>query len=211
MQAYISHCNRLRQRRQKIDHDHETHGETTESTKLLQENEFPKIMHRRVNPAPTLRKQHLPVIRSNSIRMSVPNELCLETGEMLEEERGQVTIFTEMQQILHMQGIDAILRVVLDELVRDEQGLVCIGGSQAIEGETTRQTGDGTEKTLECFSHVMRDKVFVHLREKGSWIHEKKKRKKDKLTCIIVIKDCFAFANSVSPQAPKSFLSWIIL
>ena len=37
--AYISHGN-------KIDHDHETHRETTESTKLLQEDKFSKIMHR---------------------------------------------------------------------------------------------------------------------------------------------------------------------
>jgi len=51
-------------------------------------------------------------------------------------ERGQVTIFTEMQEILHMQGVDAIFRVVLDELVRNERGLVRVGGSQAIEGET---------------------------------------------------------------------------
>ena len=65
-----------------------------------------------------------------------------------------------------MQGVDAVFRVVLDELVRNEQGLVRVGGSQAIEGETTRQTGDETEKTLECFSHMMRDKVFIHLKRK---------------------------------------------
>ena len=92
-------------------------------------------MHRRVNPAPTLRKQHPPVIRSNSVRIGVPNGwLRLETREILEE-RGQVTIFTEMQEILHMQGVDAVFRVVLDELVRNERGLVRVGGSQAMEGE----------------------------------------------------------------------------
>ena len=126
--AYISHGN-------KIDHDHETHRETVESTKLLQENKFSKIMHRRVNPTPTLRKQHPPVIRSNSVRIGVPNGwLRLEPREILEE-RGQVTIFTEMQEILHMQGVDAVFRVVLDELVRNERGLVRVGGSQAMEGE----------------------------------------------------------------------------
>ena len=139
--------------------------------------------------------------------MGVPNELRLEAREMFEEERGQVTIFTEVQEILHMQGVDAIFRVVLDELVRDEQGLVRVGGPQAIEGETTRQTSDGAEKTLECFSHVMRDEVFIHLKKRRLGSQEKKKERKKKLTCIIVIKDCFAFASSVSPQAPKSFLS----
>jgi len=64
--------------------------------------------------------------------MGVPNELRLETREMLEEERGQVTIFTEMQEVLHVQGVDTIFRVVLDELVRNEQGLVRVGGSQSI-------------------------------------------------------------------------------
>jgi len=67
--------------------------------------------------------------------MGIPNELRLETREMLEEERGQVTIFTEMQEILHMQGVDAVFRVVLDEQVRNERGLVRVGGSQAMEGE----------------------------------------------------------------------------
>ena len=78
--AYISHGNKCRQ---KIDHDHEMHRQTIESTKLLQENKFSKIMHRRVNPAPTLRKQHPPVIRSNSVRIGVPNNCVLKRGKCL--------------------------------------------------------------------------------------------------------------------------------
>jgi len=92
--------------------------------------------------------------------MGVPNELRFKTREMLEEERGQVSIFTEMQDV------DAILPVVLDKLVHNEQGLVRDGGSQAIEGETTRQIDDRTEKSLECFGHVIRDKVFIRLKRK---------------------------------------------
>ena len=51
-----------------------------------------------------------------------------------------------------------------------------VGGPQAIEGETTRQTGDGTEKTLECFGHVMRDEVFVHLKRKRQLDFREKKK-----------------------------------
>ena len=51
----------------------------------------------------------------------------------------------------------------MDELVGDEEWLVCIGGAQTIEGEATGQTSDGSEQRLEGFRHVMRDEVFVDL------------------------------------------------
>jgi hypothetical protein len=40
---------------------------------------------------------------------------------------------------------------------------VGIGSPQAIERETTRQTGNRSEQTLESLSHVMRDEVLVDL------------------------------------------------
>ena len=72
-------------------------------------------------------------------------------------------ILSEMQEILHMQRIDVIFRVVVDELVGDEVRLEGIRGAETIEGEATGQTSDGSEQRLEGLRHVMRDEVFVDL------------------------------------------------
>ena len=98
----------------------ETHRETAETAKLLQGDEFPEIVNCRVDPAATLRQQNFPVIRSHGVLMSIPDELRFEEGEVLEEQRSKVWIFTKMQKVLHMQCVDTILRVVVDKLVEDE-------------------------------------------------------------------------------------------
>ena len=72
-----------------------------------------------------------------------------------------------MQEILHVQRIDTVLGVVLDNLVADEERLVRIRGAETVERETTGQTGDGTEQTLESLGHVMRDEVFVDLHHRN--------------------------------------------
>lgn len=68
-----------------------------------------------------------------------------------------------MQQILHVQRVDAILGVVLDDLVADEQRLVRVGCAETVEGETTGQTGDGAEQRLERLRHVVGNEVLVNL------------------------------------------------
>ena len=99
-------------------------------------------MHRGVDPTPTLRQQNLPVIGGDGVRMCIPNELRLEVGEVLEQQGRQVSIFTEMEQVLHVQSVDTVLRVVPDDLVTDEERLVGIGSTKTIKCETTRKTGD---------------------------------------------------------------------
>ena len=130
---------------QQVKHDDEAHGETAEAAKLVKEDKFAQVGHGRVDPAATLRQQDLPVVGSNRERMGIANELSLEEREVLEQESRQVTIFSEMQQVLHVQRVDAILRIVLDKLVADEQRLVCVRRPETIERETTGQTGDGSE------------------------------------------------------------------
>lgn len=110
----VGSCDGLNEGRQKIDHDDEAHGETTETAELVQEDEFTEIVHGRVNPTPTLRQQNLPIIWRHCVSMSIPDELRLEVGEVLQEKCGHVTIFSKVQKILHMQRIHTILRVVLD-------------------------------------------------------------------------------------------------
>ena len=140
--TYVCHGDRLNDGRHKIYEDNETHGETAETAKLVQEDELGQVVHRRVDPTPTLRQQNLPVIGGDGVRMCIPNELRLEVGEVLEQQGRQVSIFTEMEQVLHVQSVDTILRVVPDDLVTDEERLVRIGGTEAIQGETTGQTSD---------------------------------------------------------------------
>ena len=100
--TYVSDRDGLNERRQQIDHDDETHGEAAETTQLIQEEQLSQVVHRRVNPTPTLREQNLPVVRSNRVGVGVPNELCLVVREVLEQQRSQVTIFTKVQQVLHV-------------------------------------------------------------------------------------------------------------
>ena len=82
--------------------------------------------------------------------MGITDELSLERREVLQQQGRKVPILSEMQQILHMQRVDAVLRVVVNELVGDEQRLVRVGCAQTVEGETTGETGDRTEKGLKA-------------------------------------------------------------
>ena len=66
-----------------------------------------------------------------------------------------------------MQRINTVFGIVLDQLVRDEERLVGVGRSETVERETTRQTSDGTEKTLEGFGHVMGNEVLVDLHHRN--------------------------------------------
>jgi hypothetical protein len=116
-----------------------------------------------VDPATTLREENLPVVGRDGVRVRVTDELGLERGEVLEEERREVPILSEVQQVLHVQRVDAVLGVVLDELVRDEERLVGVGGAQAVERETTGQACNGAEQAFERLGHVVRDEVLVDL------------------------------------------------
>ena len=69
-----------------------------------------------------------------------------------------------MQQVLHMQRVHPIFRVILDDLVGDEERFVGVCGSKSIHSETTGKTGDRSEETLECLGQVMGDEVFVDLK-----------------------------------------------
>jgi hypothetical protein len=68
-----------------------------------------------------------------------------------------------VQQVLHVQGVDVVLWVVLDHLVGYQKWFVGTRSPQAIERETTRQTGNRSAQILESLGHVMRDEVLVEL------------------------------------------------
>ena len=120
-------------------------------------------MHCTVDPTTTLREQDLPVIGGNSVGVGITNELGLEHGEVLQEEGGKVSIFTKVQQVLHVESVDTVFGVVGNKLVRDEEWLVGVRRAQAVESETTGQAGDGSKERLEGLGHVMGQEVLVHL------------------------------------------------
>lgn len=162
-QTYVCYRHRRNKRRYQIDHHDETHGETAETAQFIKEDKFAKVVHGRVDPTPPLGQQNLPVVGSHRICMSVANELRLEIREVLKKKCGEVSIFSEVQQVLHVQCVHTILRVVLDQLVGDEERFVRIRSPQAVERETTGQTCHRTEETLECLGHVVGDEVLVDL------------------------------------------------
>lgn len=77
-------------------------------------------MYRRVDPSSSLRQEDLGRVGRNSLGVRVSYEFSLVGWEMLEDQGGQVSIFTQVQQVLQVEGIDAVLRVLVDDLVGDE-------------------------------------------------------------------------------------------
>lgn len=142
-------------RANQINENEEPHRETTEPKEFRKDNQLQKIMHRRVDPSPSLRKQDAPRLGRHSVRDRVRRELGLERREVLHHERRQETIFTEREQILLVQGVDVGLGVFLDDSVRDDDRPSFVGGTDAVEGETTGQARHGAEKTLECLGQMM--------------------------------------------------------
>ena len=83
--THICNRDRLDNGGQEVDHDNETHRETAEATEPVKEYQLAEVVYCRVDPATTLRQQHLPVVRCDSESMRITNELSLEVREMFEE------------------------------------------------------------------------------------------------------------------------------
>ena len=74
--------------------DHER-GRLTETAHVGQEHEFSQIVDSRVDPTTTLRDEDAPAIRSNRHGEGVGRELGLVAWEVLEDQRREVSIFSE--------------------------------------------------------------------------------------------------------------------
>ena len=94
---------------------------------------------------------------------SVGGEFSTEGREVLEQESSQVTIFTKRQQVLLVQSIDVRFRVLFDNSVGDDDRPPLVSSSNPVHGETTGQTCDRAEQTLEGLGQVVRDVVLVNL------------------------------------------------
>jgi len=95
--------------------------------------------------------------------VSIPDKLGLVGGEVFQEQSRQVTILSQVQQVLHMERIDPVLRIVVKKLIGDEEGFMGVWSAQAVESETTGKTSNRPEETFESLGHVVRDEIFVDL------------------------------------------------
>ena len=99
---------------EQVDEDEEAHRETAETAELIEEDKFAQVVHGRVDPTTTLGEQNPPVIGGYSERVSVADELSLEIREVFEQQCRKVTIFTKVEEVLHVQRVDSVFRVILD-------------------------------------------------------------------------------------------------
>jgi hypothetical protein len=74
---------------------------------------------------------------------------------MLHHQRREVSIFTEREQVLLVQGIDIDLGIFVNDSSRNDDRSALVGRSDSVDTETTGQTGDGSEKTLEGLGQMM--------------------------------------------------------
>jgi hypothetical protein len=141
----------------------EPHRETTNATKFRQDSKLAQVMDGRVDPTTTLREQHTPRGRRHGPSDRIGLELGLERRKVLHEERRQEPIFTQREQVLLVKRVNIGLSVLVDDTVGDEDRTALVSGTNTIEGEASRETGHGTEQTLESLGEMVGNVVLVNL------------------------------------------------
>ena len=68
-------------------------------------------------PRHTLRKQDFPVVRSHRESVCVSNKFGLVRREMFQDQGGEVPVLSQMQEVLHVQRVDSVLLVFVDDLL----------------------------------------------------------------------------------------------
>ena len=69
-----------------------------------------------INPTTSLRDENLPCLWGSSSCQSVRGKRCLHVREVLGQQGGEITIFSEVQQVLLVKSIDFVVGVFLDEI-----------------------------------------------------------------------------------------------
>lgn len=77
-------------------------------------------MHSRVDPTTTLREEHTPVLGRRSLGLGIAHKDGLVVAKVLEHECRKVTILTEVEQVLGVQRVDAILGVGVYDAIGDK-------------------------------------------------------------------------------------------
>lgn len=123
-------------------------------------------MHSRVDPSTSLRQQHLKLVRYDCLTHSLRDKNLFTLREGLKHECGQVSVLTKEEEILCVQCIDNVLRVVFDDVRvgkdRDPVVLAALGGLDTVHAETTGETGNTAKDGFESLSQVVGDEVPIH-------------------------------------------------
>lgn len=95
-------------------------------------------MHCRIDPSSPLTEQDAPSTRCDCVRNGIRSEFHLESREMLHHERGEVSIFSEREQVLLMECVDVRLGVLIDDQRGDDDRSTFVRRSDTVDGETSR-------------------------------------------------------------------------
>lgn len=123
----------------------EPHRETANAAHFRQNSKLAQVMDGRVDPSTTLREQHAPRDRGHSPSDRIRLEFGLECRKVLQEKRRQEPIFTQREQVLLVKRVDIGLGVLVNNTVGDEDRTTLVRGTNTVEGETSGETGHGTE------------------------------------------------------------------
>lgn len=98
-------------------------------------------MNGRVDPSSSLRQQNAESIWDDSLAHGLRAEDHFALGERLEHERGEIPIFTKEKQVLLVEGVDNVLRIMFDYIGICEDGypvaIFVLRCFDAIHGETS--------------------------------------------------------------------------
>ena len=124
-------------------------------------------MHGAVDPAPPLRQQHRELVRHRGLAHGLGHKDLLPLRKGLEHQGREVAVLAQQQQVLLVQRVHDVLRVVLHHVRVREDGhpvvLPALGRLDPVHAEAAGQARDPAEDGLERLGEVVRDEVLEHL------------------------------------------------
>jgi len=143
------------------------HAETKSTAQVSHEYQLHEIVHGTVDPATSLRQKNLESIGNRRLANCLWYKDLLPLREGPQHQSREITIFSEKQQVLLVQGVDHVLGIVLDDVGIGKNRypviLTTLGCLDAVHAETPGKTGYTTKSGLERFGEMVRDKVLKDL------------------------------------------------
>jgi hypothetical protein len=146
-----------------IEEDNESHRKETESTHFRNGQEFKEVMNSRIDPSSTLRQENCPTRRRDGVSDSIGRKFHLESGKVLHHQCREVSIFTQREKVLLVEGVHVRLGILVDDPAGNDDWPTLVGSSDSVDTETSRKTSDGTEQALKSFGKVVGNVVLVDL------------------------------------------------
>lgn len=125
----------------KLNKDNELHAETKGTAQVSDKYKLHQIVNSTVDPSSALGEQNTKGVRNNGLANGLWHKDLLPLGECLEHECRQVSILSKEKQVLLVQCVDNILRIVLDNVWVCQDGdpviLTSLWCFDSIHAETT--------------------------------------------------------------------------